>query len=110
MQREYNSRAGDLLVFIGPGIGACCFEILPDLAAKVDVEFSHLHDIINCRNDGVVTWNLQETNRQLLRIAGVEQQNICVCSICTACNPAIFYSFRRDKGETGRMGAVIGLE
>jgi len=110
MQIHYNSQAGDMQIFIGPGIGACCFEILPDLAAKVDAEFSRLHDIIIYRNDGIITWDLQETNRQLLQLAGVDPQNICICSICTACNTVSFYSYRREKGETGRMGAVIGME
>jgi len=110
MQTRFSSRVGDILVFIGPGIGSCCFEILPDLAGKVDAEFSHLHDIINYSNNGVITWDLQETNRQMLQQAGIEPHNICVCSICTACNTGNFYSYRMEKGETGRMAAVLGIE
>lgn len=110
LQQEYESEAGKVQIFIGPGIGPCCFEIQPDLAMKVNAEFSSLHDIITYSDKGFYTWNLQETNRQLLMAAGVEASQISTCGLCTACQPDIFYSHRREKGRTGRMGALIGIQ
>jgi YfiH family protein len=109
MAKEFKTSSQNLQIFIGPGIGACCFEIQPDLLQKVKAEFASFHDIINDNNE-IITWNLQETNRQLLVGAGVNPLNISVCSLCTACNTDKFYSYRREQGNTGRIGALIGME
>ncbi len=109
LQKAYGSQAGRVQVFIGPGIGPCCFQIQPDLVMKVNAEFSSLHDIITYSGKGFYTWDLQETNRQLLTAAGVEASHISTCALCTACHTDIFYSHRREKGKTGRMGALIGI-
>ncbi|HXX41189.1 MAG TPA: polyphenol oxidase family protein [Chthoniobacterales bacterium] len=39
---------------------------------------------------------------------GVRQ--IFDCSICTACHPDRYYSYRAEKGKTGRMLALLGLK
>jgi polyphenol oxidase len=31
------------------------------------------------------------------------------CRICTACHPGLYYSYRREKGMTGRMLATLTL-
>lgn len=41
------------------------------------------------------------------RAAGVEQ--VYDCGVCTACDLSRYYSYRAEKGRTGRMLAVIGL-
>jgi len=41
------------------------------------------------------------------RSAGVKQ--IYDSGICTACHPARYYSYRAEKGRTGRMLALLGL-
>ena len=41
------------------------------------------------------------------RSAGVEQ--IHDTGVCTACHPEVYYSYRAEKGKTGRMLAVLGL-
>jgi len=41
------------------------------------------------------------------RAAGVE--NIYASSECTACDTARYYSYRAEKGKTGRMLALLGL-
>ncbi len=109
MQHEYHSSLEQVQIFIGPGIGPCCFEIQADLLAKVNAEFGSFHDIINIGRKSPFTWDLKETNRQQLLHFGVEPSHIETCNICTACNTDYFYSYRSEKGETGRMGAVIGL-
>jgi len=43
----------------------------------------------------------------------LEKQNlseICIPRICTGCNTDIFYSYRVEKGKTGRMISVIVLK
>lgn len=109
MHNEFSSLSSDINVFIGPGIGSCCFEIQADLLDKVRSEFKDLHDIIYHRN-GKYYWDLHETNMQLLLAAGVKEENLIVCRLCTACNVEDFFSYRKEQGHTGRMGALIGLD
>jgi YfiH family protein len=108
MNRCLACRYEDVKVFIGPGIGSCCFEIQPDLARRVAEEFPH-HPQLLRRENGRTTWDLALTNSVILAGMGVKPENIQDCGLCTSCHPELFYSYRRDGGITGRMGAVIGL-
>jgi len=110
LQNNYQTEAANMQVFIGPGIGPCCFAIQADLMAQVHTEFRDLHDIITMDDKGSAYWDLQETNRQLLIESGVKASNISVCQLCTSCHTDIFYSHRKERGLTGRMGALIGLK
>jgi len=110
MQVEYGTSADQVQVFIGPGIGPCCFVIQPDLQSQVEAEFHGWHDIMTVDADGKITWNLPETNRRMLIAGGVRSGNIAMCEVCTACHPKVFYSYRREQGNTGRMGALLGLK
>jgi polyphenol oxidase len=42
------------------------------------------------------------------RAAGIQQ--IHDCGVCTACNLDRYYSYRAEKGKTGRMLAVLGFD
>jgi polyphenol oxidase len=42
------------------------------------------------------------------RAQGVKQ--IYDSGVCTACHPDLYYSYRAEKGKTGRMLALLGLE
>lgn len=108
MNRNFSCRSEDIKVFIGPGIGPCCFEIQPDLAGRVAGEFRHHPQVLRSEG-GQTTWDLPLTNTVVLEGMGVKPENIKNCALCTSCHPELFYSFRRDGGNTGRMGAVIGL-
>ncbi len=108
MTRQFGSDVHDIEVFIGPGIGPCCFEIKEELARNVSSEFPLVNDLIVCEA-GRLAWDLIKTNLEIIRNAGVSEKNIGVCRLCTACNSDLFFSHRRDKGLTGRMGAAIAL-
>lgn len=108
MQREFSCSPDNTEVFIGPGIGGCCFQIGEDLVKQVKEEFTGLNGILNYELNEC-TWDLQLTNRLILQEDGVRPENIIDCGLCTACNPEVFFSYRREQGKTGRMAAVIGL-
>jgi polyphenol oxidase len=80
---------------IGPAIGPCCYEVGPEVAGRFDA------DLLTGRK--LDLWAAAE---RALRAAGVEE--IERTDVCTACNPELFFSHRRDDGLTGRQG-VIGL-
>lgn len=107
MKREFQVDPADIQVFIGPGIDQCCFEIKDDLKAKVQREFTAVHDII-IKDERGYFWDLKATNRKTLLSEGILPQHILSSKLCTRCEPR-FYSYRRDLGNTGRMGAVLAL-
>lgn len=82
---------------IGPGIGACCFEVDDD----VREEFTRFGETI--LHDGHL--DLVTAARIGLEAEGVA--DVHDVGICTACSdPELFFSFRRDDGVTGRQAGV----
>jgi YfiH family protein len=108
MVHVYGSKAENLEVFIGPGIGPCCFQIQADLAKKVTAAFPEFDGIIDRNRE--ISWDLSLTNRKILDQAGIDPNKIMECGLCTSCNKDSFFSYRRENGKTGRMMAVIGLQ
>jgi YfiH family protein len=86
---------GRLAAVIGPGIGPCCYEVGSEVSARFEPDILH-HRRLDL-------WTAAE---RALRAAGVE--HLERTDICTACNPDLYFSHRRDRGDTGRQG-VIGL-
>jgi YfiH family protein len=58
---------------------------------------------------GRIHLDLAAINREQLRRAGIEAGRLAGCSWCTGCHPRLFYSYRREKGQTGRMMGLIAL-
>ncbi len=44
------------------------------------------------------------------REAGIPESQVHDCGICTASHPGLYYSYRREKGKTGRMLAMIAWD
>lgn len=85
---------------IGPGIGRCCYEVGPEVLDA----FAGLGEGIA---DGRLL-DLPEVARRLLARAEVDQ--VESAGLCTFCGPALFFSHRRDRGVTGRMGNLAWIE
>lgn len=109
LEQEFGCSPKNMEAFIGPGIGPCCFEIQAELAANATAEFSEFRDIIIKEKNGRYTWDLQRTIQQMLAASGLNPDNIIRASLCTSCHNDLFYSYRKEKGITGRMGAILGL-
>lgn len=111
MQREFRSDPADLLVGIGPSICADHYEVSEDVAEKFREAFpGEEKRLLEYRgNPGHVQLNLWEACRITLREAGVQEKNIFVTDICTACNPKVLFSHRASHGKRGNLGAFIML-
>ena len=88
---------GPVVGAIGPGIGPCCYEVGDDIRAAFLTRFGA--GVIRGRN--LDLWRACEL---ALSEAGVTQ--IERTDLCTACNPDLFFSHRRDGGVTGRQGVI----
>ncbi len=111
MQDEFGSRVEDILVGIGPSIGPCCYEVGAEVAEQFRAAFpGHERELFTEPQPGHTYLSLWAANTLQLEEAGIPREHIDCASVCTACNHAIFYSYRADGGRTGRMAAVIALK
>lgn len=106
MESAFGSPPQDLMAGIGPAIGPCCYQIGPQLAARIQARFPQWPDLIHWQ-DGVPYFDLGLANRRQLDKAGVHSVSMAEC--CTACHVDEFFSYRAEGGRTGRFAAVIGL-
>lgn len=103
MEKEFSTRPEDLHVAIGPGIGKCCYQIGPEVAAEFAAYDPALRD-----STQPLFLDLGEINRRQLADAGVNETRIYRAGICTMCDQD-FHSYRRDKQRAGRMLSVVGI-
>lgn len=84
---------GAIEAAIGPGAGACCYEV----GAEVHAAFGHPVER--------ATIDLKAIARERLQAAGVEEvHDVGLCTICS--DPSLFFSHRRDGGLTGRQAGI----
>ena len=88
---------GALAAAIGPGIGPCCYEVGEEVARPFRREFGA--DVASAGK-----LDLWAAAARALERAGCTR--IERTDLCTACNPQLFFSHRRDDGRTGRQGVV----
>lgn len=133
MRKHFKSDPRDLVAAIGPGIGGCCYDVGEEVRTKFETQFAYAGTLfrevkesdpvrekypllfLTARAPGhselpvKLFLDLVEANRRQLRDAGVMAKNIDVTSSCTACHAGLLFSFRADKGVTGRMMAAAGI-
>jgi YfiH family protein len=108
MIEKLGARAEKLHVGLGPAIGPCCFEVDQDVAEPFRREFGP--DTVQILENGKWSINLHHCNRIWLERAGVLLSNIKTCPLCTSCRHDLFYSYRRDRGQTGRLLSAIAIK
>jgi YfiH family protein len=102
---HFGARPEDLRVALGPAIGPCCFEVGPEVVAAFEAGLPGAREagvVVPASADGKPRIDLKRANRLLLERAGVASESIDAGDECTSSDRARFYSFRRDKGETGQ--------
>ena len=99
----FSLSAGNLVAWIGPSAGQCCYEVGSDVSEAFNSR--HSRDIGGGKflfdNRGVVLEQLLST--------GLEAGKIEVDMRCTICDER-FQSWRREGKKSGRMLAAIGME
>lgn len=96
MRRQFGSAPRDLHAAIGPGIGPCCYEVGPEVAAQFG-------------RQGRAHLDLGQANRRQLMDAGVTPERIYASNLCTMCRSEEFESFRRDQAAAGRLYSFAGI-
>jgi YfiH family protein len=88
---------------LGPGVGACCYRVGDEVREAFRAR-GHRGEVLP---DGRLDLALA-VRRELERL-GVKADQIHDCGLCTSCNPALFFSHRRDGGVTGRQAGLAWL-
>ncbi|CAG1065966.1 Polyphenol oxidase [uncultured bacterium] len=107
MSETYGTDPACLIASLGPCIGPCCYKV----GWNVLDEYMKNHRDADCfrENDGLRMDISLANNLQLLGV-GVKKENISIDSVCTSCNPELFFSYRKDNGRTGRQLSFIMLK
>jgi polyphenol oxidase len=133
MRKHFKSDPRDLVAAIGPGVHGCCYEVGEEVRTKFEAQFAYAGSLfrqvkesdpvrekypllfLTARAPGhselpvKLFLDLVEANRRQLLDAGVMAKNIDVVGPCTACHTELLFSFRTEKGITGRMMAAAGI-
>ena len=133
MRLEFGSRPEDLIAAIGPGIGACCYQVGEELLSEFESQFAYARELFHevYDSDPVRTkypmlfltqrapghspigpglhLDVAEANRRQLLHAGLKSDSISMTGGCTNCHRDLFFSHRGSQGRTGRMLSVIGI-
>jgi YfiH family protein len=96
--------AADILAWLGPCIGRAAYEVGDDVRDAFVVRDADAASAFERGRPGKWQANLEALARRSLAQAGVV--GVTSAGLCTASDPARFFSFRRD-GATGRMAAFI---
>jgi YfiH family protein len=115
LQREFGSRPESLMAAIGPSIGACCYVVGADVHNAFHTNFHYANALFQpAPGTAQYTVDLWEANRRQLLAAGVAADRITVLGECTGCaglpEARRYFSHRLERGFTGRMLSVIGIE
>lgn len=133
MVRRFGSRPRDMKAAIGPGISGCCYEVGEEVRTKFESQFAYAARLfrevkesdpvrekypllfLTARAPGhselpkKIFLNLVEANLRQLVAAGVPKKNVEALGLCTNCHPELLFSYRAEKGRTGRMMGVAGI-
>jgi polyphenol oxidase len=133
MHRCFGTRPRDIKAAIGPGVHGCCYTVGPEVRTQFESQFEYGSELfreveesdpvrekypllfLTARAPGhselpkKIFLDLVEANRRQLMAAGVAQENIGASPLCTPCRSDLLFSYRSEKGKTGRMMAVAGI-
>jgi YfiH family protein len=133
MRRHFGSRPHDLKAAIGPGIQGCCYEVGEEVREEFESQFAYAEKLfreveesnpvrekypmlfLTARAPGhsvlpkKIFLDLVEANRQQLLAVGLPAKSIEASPLCTNCRPDLLFSYRAEKGKTGRMMGAAGI-
>lgn len=109
MTEAYGTKPEDCLVGIGPSIGPECFEVGSEVVREFKDSFDNWQEFTEPFGADKFKIDLWKANKLMITEQGVPEENITVSGLCTMCNEDLFFSYRRDKGRTGSMSAIMEL-
>ena len=103
MANDFGTSPRDIYAAMGPCIRGCCYEVGPEVAARLRAWFPEWA----VEDDMARKVDLADANRRQMNAAGVNAAHIFDCELCTVCQSGQFFSYRREPENPGRMIAAI---
>lgn len=110
LKDRYDVKPTSVEVALGPAIGGCCYEIGADVSVPLVQRWGGLAERCLQTREGKKFLDLRELNSLLLERAGVPHARIFKIGPCTSCASGDFFSYRRERKETGRQISFIGWQ
>jgi YfiH family protein len=110
MVQEFNSRPADLLAFIGPAIGRCCYQVDWRVEQAVRTHLPWAETVLTPDGRQHFRLDLSQANYLDLLLAGLKPAHIGRANLCTCCHSDSLFSYRAAAGPTGRQAAILCLE
>lgn len=108
--RALGARPEHMHAAIGPGIGACCFEVGSEVVEGIERLLGGDTAGLVCEKlDGKFMADLKRANARRLTQLGVPARQIDISEACTMCRADQFWSHRKTNGKRGIQAAVITL-
>jgi len=107
MSDAYGSQPADLLAFVAPAIGPCCYEVGSEVIAAWEGRAGNDASLALVSDRSIL--NLPEANALLLRRAGIPDGHIEQSGVCTRCGGLEWFSHRGQGPTTGRFGALVAI-
>jgi YfiH family protein len=102
MKAEFGCSTRDLLVALGPSIGACCYEI------DERVFKSEWEPFATPTGPGRWKVDLAQINIAHIKSEGIDEAQLFWVNLCTRCHRDLFFSHRKEI-RTGRQLSFIGM-
>lgn len=106
---NFGCRPQDIVAVLGPCIGACCFEVGPEVEAAFSARMpGGWADEVFRASVGKTHIDLRAWQKLELLAAGLLAENVDISVDCTRCDPARrFFSFRAAGRSTGQSVGFI---
>jgi purine-nucleoside/S-methyl-5'-thioadenosine phosphorylase / adenosine deaminase len=91
---------GKVAAAIGPSIGPCCYEVGEEVAGP----YRERYGAEIMRGGKLDLWQAAERELREAGVARIERFDLC-----TACNPELFFSHRRDGKPRGVQGVLASV-
>lgn len=115
MEDQFSCQPQQIRAAIGPAISACCYEVdqpvidrIMTLWKEKELPLEQLSNAVQKSSVKNAYIDLKDINRQLMIKAGILPTHIELSNWCTGCHPELFFSHRKENGQTGRMASWIG--
>ena len=99
LQEDCRIDPAGAIAIIGPGICGACYTVSKDDAAPFPRGVRRFEN-------GRWRLDLEAFCKAELGQCGFKRRNILAAGLCSACNPTLFFSHRRDRGITGRLWTI----
>ncbi|MGA0558788.1 peptidoglycan editing factor PgeF [Larkinella sp. VNQ87] len=103
MQARFGTQPANCFAYIGTCIDACSFEVGAEVADQFEDGFKRFEE-----DRQKFTIDLKAANTAQLVATGIPANQIGVSPFSTVIHNQDYFSYRAERGNTGRMVAVIG--